>query len=488
MVFSTLFFVFCFLTGFFLLYFLMPNIHLKNALLIIVSLLFYAWGEPVYVVLLLFSTIFNYLIGLCAGKFKDKIFGKITIIFSLVVNIGMLLLFKYSVFICDNLNSWFSLDLTAPNIKGIFTDFLNTQFSLSIPHPSWCLPIGISFYTFQAMSYTIDCYWDTVKPQKNYFKFLLYVSLFPQLIAGPIVRYSVIEEEISSRKISAQDLSRGATRFIVGLAKKVILANNLYVIVEDFFGGDIKQLSVAATWYTVAVYALYVYFDFSGYSDMAIGIGNILGFHFNENFNYPFICKDITEFWQRWHISLGTFFKDYLLYVPIFGKRRQTLSLFLVWFCTGAWHGASWNFIIWGLYFGTFIFIERLIGKKRIKKIPVVIRHIYNKLVIIIGFGIFYFENLPDLGNFFKNLVGLNGNALIDESLKINCMNNIIIIAVSVLACFPIAKLFKTDEDSSYGKICIVNTSKVLVTAALFILCGILMVDSTSNPFLYFRF
>lgn len=467
MVFSSLFFIYVFLALFFLAYFISPSTKLKNTVLIIFSLLFYAWGEPAYFGILIISTIVNYLSGLLINKYRDKTGAKITIMISLFINLGMLTVFKYSGFIIENINNWFSLDIHVPDIS---------------------LPIGISFYTFQAMSYTIDCYWDTVKVQKNYFKFLMYVSLFPQLVAGPIVRYSDIESEISNRKINLVDISNGITRITIGLAKKVIIANQLYPIVQSFFASDVEYVSVVGTWYAVILYALYVYFDFSGYSDMAIGMGYMLGFHFNENFNYPFICKDVTEFWQRWHISLGSFFRDYLLYLPIFGKRRPTLNLFLVWFSTGIWHGASWNFIFWGLYFGIFIFIERLIGKKRMKKIPLPVKHIYNKIVIIIGFGIFYFEDLGQLGIFFKNLIGLNGNKFIDETVKMSATNNIFLIIIAILACFPIKEIFKTKSDCGTFRLCFVNTTKIIYSVALLVICSILLVDATSNPFLYFRF
>ncbi len=467
MVFSSLFFIYAFLALFLLVYFISPNIKFKNGLIIIFSLIFYAWGGLAYLGLLILSTAINYIAGLVIDKYRDKIGAKISIFVSLVINLGMLTVFKYTGFIVENLNNIFSLNINPPDIT---------------------LPIGISFYTFQAMSYTIDCYWDTVKVQKNYFKFLLYVSLFPQLVAGPIVRYSVIEDEIDNRKINIMDISQGITRITIGLAKKVILANQLYPIVEGFLATDLEATSIMGTWYAVILYALYVYFDFSGYSDMAIGIGNILGFHFNENFNHPFICKDVTEFWQRWHISLGSFFRDYLLYLPIFGKRRQLLNLFLVWFSTGIWHGASWNFIIWGLYFGTFIFIEKSIGKKKMKKIPIVLRHVYNKIIIVIGFGIFYFEDLGQLLVFFKNLIGLNGNKLIDESVKMSATNNLFIIIIAIVACFPVKNIFKTSPETSSVKLCLLNTSKIIYSVALLLISSILLVDATSNPFLYFRF
>ena len=302
------------------------------------------------------------------------------------------------------------------------------------------------------------------------------------------MRYSTIESEINNRRTTLDDLSSGVSRIAVGLAKKVILANNLNIIVEAFFGSDIKNLSVMGTWYAVMIYAMQIYFDFSGYSDMAIGLGRIFGFHFDENFNYPFICKDVSEFWQRWHISLSTFFRDYLLYVPIFGKRRKYGGLFLVWFCTGLWHGASWNYIIWGLYFGMFIFIEQLIGKKKMKKIPLAVRHIYNKIVIIIGFGIFYFEDLSRLGDFFKNLIGLNSNSFIDEFTKLSVTNNLYLVIISIICCFPIAKIIKNIAKKNTGFSYTIAASKIVVNIALLIVSSILLVDATNNPFLYFRF
>ena len=447
MVFADLFFLYIFLPAVLLFYFLNKNIKYKNAVLIIFSLIFYAWGEPTVVFLLLLSTVVNWLLGLQI--------------------LGMLIIFKYLGFIVENLN-------TIP--------FIN------IPVPNITLPIGISFYTFQILSYVIDCYWGKVKVQKNYFKFLLFVSLFPQLIAGPIVRYSVVEKEIENRKTTVTDLSEGSCRFMIGLAKKVILANNLWTIVENFFGGDISGLSVFGTWYTVIVYAMYVYFDFSGYSDMAIGLGRIFGFHFDENFRYPFICRNIAEFWQRWHISLGSFFRDYLLYLPIGGKMHAHLNLFLVWFCTGMWHGASWNYIIWGLYFGIFIFIEQLIGKKRMKAIPTVITHIYSKIIIIVGFGIFYFEDFAQLGNFFKNLVGANGNALTDTISTTSLINNCFLIAAAIIACFPISSLVNKLTDKNTKTIAVGQALKVVYCLSLLVISSLLLVDATSNPFLYFRF
>ena len=470
MVFSSLYFLYFFLPVCLLCYGLSPSLTVKNVTLTVFSLLFYAWGEPTYIILLLISVLMNYLFGLGIGACQKR--GreggaKAVMILSLLFNIGLLGVFKYSNFIVENLNL----------IPGV-----------NLPSPNLTLPIGISFYTFQILSYIIDLYWEKIEVQKNPMHLLLYISMFPQLIAGPIVRYATIADEIKNRKTTLLDLSEGFTRLMIGLGKKVILANHLSTIVDQFFANENGKLTVAATWYAVIVYAMQIYFDFSGYSDMAIGMGRMFGFHFDENFRHPFLCKDISEFWQRWHISLGTFFRDYLLYVPIFGKRRKYGGLFLVWFCTGLWHGASWNFIIWGLYFGVFILIEQLIGKKTIKKIPLVIRHIYSKIIIIIGFGIFYFEDLGRLGGFFRNLVGLNGNALYDNVVTLSVRNNLFLLIAALICCFPLYDGLQALRKRYAGSVRIVDTFQICANAALLIVSSILLVDATNNPFLYFRF
>lgn len=472
MVFADLFFLYVFLPLCLIFYFAAKQLKTKNAVLIVFSLLFYAWGEPVWILLLLFSSVFNWFIGLQIQKARKKDGGKLAVGLGVAGNILMLLVFKYSGFFVENLNA-LGLNLPVPNIS---------------------LPIGISFYTFQALSYIVDCYWETVDVQLSYPKFLLYLSLFPQLIAGPIVRYSVVEQEIDHRHISVNDLSEGALRVILGVAKKVILANNLYAIVESFFGSDISGLSTLGTWYTVIAYSLYVYFDFSGYSDIAIGLGRMFGFHFDENFIYPYASKTISEFWQRWHVSLGSFFRDYLLYVPIFGKHRKYFSLFLVWFCTGMWHGASWNFILWGLYFGCFIFFEQKLGKKRIKKWNTVGKHFYTKLVVVIGFGIFYFEDLSQLGIFFRNIFGISailGKAPFADAVTWSSFtNNVFLLLCSIAVSLPLLPQLKrfvlqSRSDAIYA------TGRLLAVAGcivLLIISSLMLVDATNNPFLYFRF
>ena len=473
MVFSSLYFVYLFLAVVFLAYFTRKNVKQKNIVLVIASLVFYAWGEPIWVFLLVFSSFINWFFALLIGKNKGKPAAKIFTGSAIAIDVLFLIIFKYTGFIVENHNMFFHANVPVPQIV---------------------MPIGISFFTFQAISYIMDCYWETVAPQKSWFKFLLYLSLFPQLVAGPIVRYSVIEKEIDNRRADANDISDGIMRAILGLSKKVIVANSLYAVVEQFFGSDITDLSFCGTWYTVILYSLYVYFDFSGYSDIAIGLGRMFGFHFDENFKYPFICKTISEFWQRWHISLSSFFRDYLFYMPIFGRPRKYINLFLVWFCTGLWHGASWNFIFWGLYFGIFIFIETKIGKKRMKKWNKVLTHIYSKIIIIIGFGIFYFTDLSQLGRFFLNISGIsmlsNGNAFSDILTWNSLLNNLFLIIFAIIVSMPVLPKIKhffnewsNNTVYAFGKI-----SATVICCALLIISSILLVDNTNNPFLYFRF
>lgn len=473
MVFADNLFLYLFLPFCLALYFIAPKIQMKNNVLILFSLIFYAWGEQLYILLLIFSTLVNFTAGKLLEKHRDTKQGRQYLALALVINIGLLGVFKYSGFIAENINL----------IPGV-----------NIPVPHMHMPIGISFFTFQNISYTMDCWWDRTPAQRSFRKYLLYISMFPQLVAGPIVRYSLIAEEIDDRHASLEDISYGFSRVIIGIAKKVIIANNLNSAVTAVFGEAADSYKATASltafgaWYGAALVALWYYFDFSGYSDIAIGLGRIFGFHFDENFNYPFMCRTISEFWQRWHISLGSFFRDYLLYVPIFGKRRKYGGLFLVWFCTGLWHGASWNFVLWGLYYGLFVFIETLIGKKKMKKLPAVIAHIYTKAVIIIGFGIFYFESMPAMGRFFKAIVGLGKGT---NTVAFNIfMQYVFLFAAAVLFSIPTVKFIKDKAKQKGGASAEATLSAVgiAVNAGLLILSSILLLNATNNPFLYFRF
>ncbi|MBQ0092271.1 MAG: MBOAT family protein [Clostridiales bacterium] len=468
-------------------YLLANKTQYRNCILILFSMLFYACGRPIELVLLLLTTAINFLLARSIDANRTNKLCKLSFAIALIYDIGMLFVFKYTDFLIGNLNQWFGL---------------------SLPTADLTLPLGISFYTFQILSYIIDVYWENVPVQKKFSKLLLYISLFPQLVAGPIVRYSTVAEEIDNRHTSLTDLTEGFTRVLIGLGKKVIVANHLKLLAELYLTTTVDTASVFATWIGVISYSMQVYFDFSGYSDMAIGMGRIFGFHFDENFNYPFICRSIQEFWQRWHISLGSFFRDYLLYVPIFGKRRQWMSLFLVWFTTGLWHGASWNFIVWGLYFGVFIFIEQKLGKKTLKKIPDVAMHIYNKIVIIIGFGIFYQDNctsfdtfLSKMGSFFGNLFGFSGHGFFNGAELTNGPLNkelnepvyftkyVWLFLIAIIACLPIVPALK-----KYVKTCSAGVqSAAQVLSALFcigllVVSVIMIIASKNNPFLYFRF
>ena len=468
-------------------YLLANKTQYRNSILILFSMLFYACGRPIELVLLLLTTAINFLLARSIDANRTNKLCKLSFAIALIYDIGMLFVFKYTDFLIGNLNQWFGL---------------------SLPTADLTLPLGISFYTFQILSYIIDVYWENVPVQKRFSKLLLYISLFPQLVAGPIVRYSTVAEEIDNRHTSLTDLTEGFTRVLIGLGKKVIVANHLKLLAELYLTTTVDTASVFATWIGVISYSMQVYFDFSGYSDMAIGMGRIFGVHFDENFNYPFICRSIQEFWQRWHISLGSFFRDYLLYVPIFGKRRQWMSLFLVWFTTGLWHGASWNFIVWGLYFGVFIFIEQKLGKKTLKKIPDVAMHIYNKIVIIIGFGIFYQDNctsfdtfLSKMGSFFGNLFGFSGHGFFNGAELTNGPLNkelnepvyftkyVWLFLIAIIACLPIVPaLKKYVKTCSAGVQSVAQVLSALFCIGLLVVSVIMIIASKNNPFLYFRF
>lgn len=472
MSFSDLFFIYLFLPVCLLVYYRARKLRTRNLILIAFSLVFYAWGEPVWLLLLLFSTAVNYILGIQIDAKKKTSIQQPLLVIGVLFNLGMLFVFKYS---------------------GFFAENINLLFRTSLPVPQFSQPIGLSFYTFRAISYIVDVFWEKSEPQKSFSKFLLYTSFFPHMTAGPIVRYQTMEKELSKRKATASDMYEGTLRFMVGLAKKVILANHLLVIVDNHFAG-ISSLSMLGTWYTAILYALYVYFDFSGYSDMAIGIARMFGFYFKENFNYPFLCNTISEFWQRWHISLGTFFRDYLFYVPLFGKRRKYATLFLIWFCTGFWHGASWNYIIWGLYYGCFVFMEEKIGRKKLKAWPTWWKHVYCMLVIITGFGIYYFTDVRQIGQFLLHLTGISairqGTGITDIMTWTSLKNNLFLIALSVVACFPIVpklrkKITASKNDSLYTA---AKVGAVVICIFFLIVSSIMLVDSTNNPFLYWNY
>ncbi len=473
MVFSSLVFLFSFLPIILLFYYITPQ-KTKNIILLIASLIFYAWGEPVYILLMIFSSIVDYIHGLLIEKFRDNEYkAKLVVLSSVIINLGLLSFFKYGDFFIENINT-----------------IIGTSFnSLDLP-----LPIGISFYTFQTMSYTIDVYRKQAPMQKSPIALATYVTLFPQLIAGPIVRYQTIAEQINERKESIDQFAEGVKRFIVGLGKKVLLANNIGLLWNEIQSINISDLTVLTAWLGIIGFSFQIYFDFSGYSDMAIGLGKMFGFDFLENFNYPYISQSITEFWRRWHISLGTWFKDYV-YIPLGGnrvsKRRTYLNLFIVWLLTGFWHGASWNFVLWGLYFGVIIAIEKAGLLKRLEGLYKPIRHIYVVVLLIIGWVLFAFEDITIVYNYLRVMFGLNKVELFDSQSIYYLFSYLAIFIVLIIASTPfvrdrhkvILNRLKGKHKEFYQHIVITG-----IYFTILFLSTAYLVDASYNPFLYFRF
>lgn len=455
MVFSSTLFLFYFLPIVLLIYNISPK-KIKNTILFLFSLLFYAWGEPIYVLLMLFSTLSDYLHGkLIYKNIDNKKRAKYFLISSVVINLFILCFFKYSDFLIN---------------------LINSIFGISIPLLNLPLPIGISFYTFQTMSYSLDIYMGKAKPQKNILDFGLYVTLFPQLIAGPIVTYNQIAEELTQRTPNYKD---GIERFIIGLSKKVLLANNIGMVWDSL---KIYNSSIFGAWFGLICFAFQIYFDFSGYSDMAIGLGKCFGFNFEENFNYPYISQSITEFWRRWHISLGSFFREYV-YIPLGGNKtnllKQLRNIMVVWLLTGIWHGAYFNYIFWGIYFGIILILEKFLLKKILNKLPRIFRHIYALFLIIIGWCIFAIEDINVLLIYFKSL--FINERLFDSFSLFEVLNNLILIIICILASTPLI-------NKIYLKLSKQIILKNIILIGLFIINICYLVSSSYNPFLYFRF
>jgi alginate O-acetyltransferase complex protein AlgI len=477
MVFASLSFLCIFLPLHLILYYAVDNKVYRNVLLTAFSLVFYAWGEPVWIALLVFSAVVDYANGLWIERHRGKGIAALGLISSIVINIGLLVAFKYNVFIYENVNLIFGLNLKAPTYN---------------------LPVGISFYTFQTISYTVDVYRNEVKAQANFLKFLMFVSLFHQLVAGPIVRYAHIADEIDERKENPYDISQGILRFCIGLFKKVFIANVAGKLAVAYLGTteapvDFSTLTVGEAWFGITMFSLQIYFDFSGYSDMAIGLGRMFGFHYFENFNYPYIAKSATDFWRRWHISLGTFFRDYI-YIPMGGNRkgkfRGYFNLFVVWFLTGLWHGASWNFVLWGLYFGLFIFLERLFLKRIFDALPAFFSHVYLILIAIFGWALFYFEDFNTLVHFLSIMVGASGNAWWTIKLTLVLQNNMFWLMLAFLLCLPIYPIFaKWFEKMPRERAPLFYWVVLLGMELVFLGLSIsLLVGESYNPFIYYRF
>lgn len=462
MLFSSITFLYVFLPCVLIFYFAVPK-KFKNSVLLISGLLFYAWGEPKYVFLMIGAILFNYICGIIIENNREKVFAKITLTSSIIVNLGMLAYFKYTDF---------------------FIDSFNLLFNIELPLLKIALPIGISFYTFQILSYVIDVYRGTVKAQKNIINLGAYIVMFPQLVAGPIVRYSDINRSLSSRTHSLDKAAAGIRRLIIGLSKKVLIANQLGEFCEQFNAANEK--SVLFYWLYAIAFSLQIYYDFSGYSDMAIGLGKIFGFDFIENFDYPFISRSVTEFWRRWHRSLGQWFRDYL-YIPLGGNRttkwKHKRNILIVWLMTGFWHGASWNFIIWGLYFGVLLIIEKLWLYKKLERSKIISR-VYLLLIVSLSFVIFSTENLSEILSFFGAMFGIGQSSIISEECFYYLKSFLGLFVIAAIGSTPIVKniSIKITENKFLAFL------EPLVLTVLFIVCTAYLIDSSFNPFLYFRF
>ena len=464
MVFSSLVFMFAYLPITLLAYYLVPR-QGRNIFLFIVNLIFYGWGEPKLVLLMVFNIFFNYIGGWLVDKYRaDAKKKKLFLILTCVLDIGILAVFKYT---------------------GMITETLNMLPFLNIPELQISLPIGISFYTFQTMSYVIDVYRDDAPVSKNFINFGTYVALFPQLIAGPIVRYRDVAEQLVNRRETLEMFTKGVKLFMVGLAKKVIIANTMGTLTTNIFATT-DENGVVGTWVGMISYTFQIYFDFSGYSDMACGLGNMMGFEFLKNFNYPYIAKSITDFWRRWHISLSTWFKEYV-YIPLGGNRkgvkRQILNLLIVWGLTGLWHGAAYNFVLWGLYYGLLLILEKFVLKKFLDRLPSFVQHIYTLFIIIIGWGLFYFTDVGQLGEFMVDLFNFGNGICGDQAFNL-IMSNLPMLIIAAVASTPLATMLYTRFE---------HTRFMWIPETLYCM-GVLAVSTASlvnqsyNPFLYFRF
>lgn len=480
MVFSTSIFIYLFLPVTLIIYYLMPKKG-KNLIILLSGLLFYSWGEPIYVIVMLISTMIDYFAGLIMNHFEGrKVPRRICLIVSIVMNLGLLGIFKYSGFIAENINAIAGtqiIDINNMNFFGI--EYL----------PMNMLPIGISFFTFQSMSYTIDLYLGNVKVQKNPISFAAFVTLFPQIVAGPIVRYDDVAKELDDRSITIDLIYDGIIKFIIGLSKKVLIANSIGALWTSIKATDIANVSVVSSWLGILAFTFQIYFDFSGYSDMAIGLGKMMGFNFPKNFDYPYLSKNISEFWRRWHITLGAWFKSYV-YFPLGGSRkgmpRTVFNLAVVWFLTGVWHGASWNFILWGTLYGVVIILEKLFLGKLLDKIPDIFGHIYTMLLVILGWVLFDTADLPTAGAYIAKMFGFGGGAFIDSTALYQIATYGITFIICIIGCTNLPKL--AVEALKKKSAVLVNYGGIAVMTGMFIICAAYLVDQTYNPFLYFNF
>ncbi len=472
MVFSSITFLTIFLPCVLILYFINSNINWRNGVLLVASLIFYSWGEPVWVLAMIASTLINYVCAAAINRSKSKAMRIFALVIGVIVSLAALFYFKYAAFLFNSVGGLFGASWTLPVLE---------------------LPVGISFYTFQVLTYTVDVYRRKSPVQKNVFKLMLYISCFPQLIAGPIVQYSDVAVMLDERTTTADDFVSGIKRFVVGLSKKVLIANICGSILEQLPLAEADaSTSVLCAWYAAALYSLQLYFDFSGYSDMAIGLGQVFGFTYKENFNYPYISRSATEFWRRWHISLGSFFRDYV-YIPMGGNRRGNmrtlLNLLTVWMLTGLWHGASWNFVLWGLYYGVILIIERFVfGTERMKKIPAIISIPCTLVVVLVGWVIFYYTDLDCVINHLGAMFGVNSTGLTDPVTLAVIKKYTFLPLVGVIASVPIIPAIKSKIRAGGVMERGVEFVTSVVLTGLLLLCILFIVGQSYNPFIYFRF
>lgn len=469
MVFSSVIFLFRFFPFFFILYYLAPG-RMKNFILFLGSLFFYAWGEPVYVLLMLLSTVVDYTHGRLLERFRGSAMAKAILLSSVIINLFILGFFKYGDFLLRTVNSLSGLSLPLMNLP---------------------LPIGISFYTFQTMSYTIDVYRGEAKVQRNPLDFGVFVTMFPQLIAGPIVKYRDVEEKLHRRIVTLTGISAGLQRFCIGMAKKVLLANNIGELWTLISGWNPGELSMFTAWLGIIAFAFQIYFDFSGYSDMAIGMGEMMGFHFPENFNYPYISASVTEFWRRWHISLGSWFREYV-YIPLGGNRkgrvRQLFNILVVWTLTGIWHGANWNFLLWGLWFAAALMLEKLFLGRVLSWLPRVVGMLYTLCIVLGGWVLFALESSQGMKGYFRAMAGAGGVA--DDTFLYLVRQYGVLLAVALAASTPLVRIVGAKVRSSRAGACIAlrRFGEKMIPAALLLLSVAGIVEASYNPFLYFRF
>lgn len=467
MVFSGIPFLFYFLPAFLLIYFVSPA-KAKNFVLLVFSLMFYAWGEPVYISLLLLSSVVDYINGRCLEHFEGQIKKqRLFLVISMCVNLGLLGIFKY---------------------LSLFITTINDMTHAGIRDPKLMLPLGISFFTFQTMSYSIDVYRKDIKAEHNFINYMTYVCMFPQLVAGPIVRYQDIGHELENRRVTPDGFTDGAVRFLMGIFKKVLIANQVGSLWDTVLAANDRSFMLA--WLGLAAFTLQIYFDFSGYSDMAIGMGGMMGFTYPENFNYPYISRSITDFWRRWHMTLSGWFRDYV-YIPLGGNRkgvkRQIINIAIVWALTGFWHGASWNYLLWGLFYGAILIIEKLFAGKLLNKLSPVVSHIYTIFIVMLGWMIFAIEDINKLKSYAADVFYFGAQGFADKRFLYELRNYLVVLVIGIIISTPVYKKIKESEKTPFVE-GVMSVTGLIAGCVLVVVCVAMLVADSYNPFLYFRF